>query len=112
MIWRLADRNDFHRLQQHGRRARHGVLWMTWLSDAQATPPRVGYAVGRPVGRAVTRNLVRRRFRAIMRDLSSSGHLPGGLYLLGARPGVEELTYPQLTAGVHQLVGAIDPSTS
>ena len=85
---------------------------MTWLSDAQATPPRVGYAVGRPVGRAVTRNLVRRRFRAIMRDLSSSGHLPGGLYLLGARPGVEELTYPQLTAGVHQLVGAVDPSIS
>lgn len=82
---------------------------MTWLSDAQATPPRVGFAVGRPVGRAVTRNLVRRRFRAIMRELSVEGNLPDGLYLLGARPGVEQLTYPQLTAGVAQLVSAVNP---
>lgn len=107
MIGRLADRNDFHRLQQHGRRARHGVLWMTWLTDASATPPRVGFAVGRPVGRAVTRNLLRRRFRAVMRELATAGRLPAGLYLLGARPGAELLTFPQLSEGVHQMVSRV-----
>ncbi len=112
MIGRLADRNDFHRLQQHGRRARHGVLWMTWLTDASATPPRVGFAVGRPVGRAVTRNLIRRRFRSVMGELARAGRLPAGLYLLGAKPGAEQLTFLQLSEGVHEMVGRVPAGTA
>ena len=104
MIRRLTDRNDFRRLQQHGRRARAGSLWMAWVTDADLAPPRVAYAVGRPVGRAVVRNHVKRRLRAIMRDVAREGWLPGGLYLVGARPGVDAVPFADLTTSAHQLV--------
>lgn len=109
MIFRLADRNDFHRLQQHGRRARQGTLWMTWVTDVTATPPRVGFAVGRTVGRAVTRNQIRRRLRSIMRDLARDGRLPAGLYLIGARPGAENIPFSEMSALVSRLVQAVAP---
>lgn len=110
MIWRLGDRNDFHRLQQHGRRARHGTLWMTWVTDVTASPPRVGYAVGRSVGRAVTRNHVRRRLRAIMRELSRDARLPAGLYLIGARPGVDRVPFAALADSVARMVATVSPA--
>jgi ribonuclease P protein component len=110
VIWRLGDRNDFHRLQQHGRRARHGTLWMTWVTDVTASPPRVGYAVGRSVGRAVTRNHVRRRLRSIMRDLSRDQGLPAGFYLIGARPGTDQVSFADLSAAVHRMVGTVTPA--
>ena len=104
MIWRLGDRDDFHRLQQHGRRTRSGTLWMTWVTDVTATPPRVGYSVGRSLGRAATRNHVRRRLRSIMRQIAREEWLPAGLYLVGARPGTERLPFADLAGGVRQLV--------
>jgi ribonuclease P protein component len=106
VIGRLADRNDFHRLHQHGRRARQGTLWMTWVTDVTTTPPRVGYSVGRAVGRAVTRNRLRRRFRAIMAELARAGDVPAGLYLLGAQPGTDRLSFDELADGVAGLVSA------
>ena len=106
MIWRLGDRDDFHRLQQHGRRTRHGTLWMTWVTDVTASPPRVGYSVGRSLGRAATRNHVRRRIRSIVREIAREGWLPNGLYLIGARPGTERLPFTDVAAGVRHLVRA------
>jgi ribonuclease P protein component len=109
VIFRLSDRNDFHRLQQHGRRARQGTLWMTSVTDVTATPPRVGFAVGRTVGRAVTRNQIRRRLRSIMRDLARDGRLPAGLYLVGARPGVDRVPFSEMSAAVGRLVQSVTP---
>ena len=104
MIWRLGDRNDFHRLQQHGRRTRHGTLWMTWVTDTSVTPPRVGYSVGRSIGRAVTRNHVRRRIRSVVGEIAREEWFPGGLYLIGARPGAECLGFDEVQRSVRQLV--------
>jgi ribonuclease P protein component len=106
VIWRLGDRDDFNRLHQHGRRARQGTLWMTYVTDVTASPPRVGYSVGRSVGRAVTRNQVRRRLRSVMRQLAGAGRLPAGLYLLGGRPGIERVSFSELTRSVERLVDA------
>jgi ribonuclease P protein component len=80
---------------------------MTCLRDDTLVPPRVGYAVGRSVGRAVTRNLIRRRFRAAMTELARAGQVPGGLYLLGAKPGVEQLSYQELAAGLTRLLPSV-----
>ena len=77
---------------------------MAWVTDADLAPPRVAYAVGRPVGRAVVRNHVKRRLRAIMREVAREGWLPGGLYLVGARPGVDTVAFVDLTTAAHQLV--------
>jgi ribonuclease P protein component len=111
VIWRLGDRHDFHRLQQDGRRARQGTLWMTWVTDVTATPPRVGFSVGRSVGRAVTRNHIRRRLRSIMRELSREGRLPAGFYLIGARPGTDRVPFDQLAASVGRMVQGVPVPT-
>ena len=104
MIGRLTDRNDFHRLQQQGRRSRDGSLWMAWVTDGALVHPRVGYAVGRTVGRAVVRNHVKRRLRSIMIELSREGWLPGGLYLVGARAGADQIPFVDLTSSARTLV--------
>ena len=68
LIWSIRDRAVFDRFRTEGRRFRHGVLWCTWIADAEARPPRVAYAVGRPVGGAVVRNRVRRQLRHAIAD--------------------------------------------
>jgi ribonuclease P protein component len=62
-------------------------LWMIWVAESAADPPRIGYAIGRALGTAVDRNRVRRRLRALMANAARAGRIPGGLYLVGARPG-------------------------
>ena len=53
---------------RHGKRARGPVIHLTARPN-DLPYSRFGYAVSRRVGSAVTRNLVRRRLRAIVRDL-------------------------------------------
>ncbi len=54
----------------------------------------MAFAVPRAVGPAVTRNLLRRRMRAIIRQVEPE--LAGGMLLIGARPSIVELTFDQL----------------
>ena len=46
----------------------------------------VAFAVPRRVGTAVQRNAVRRRLRAVLRDLDGQRRLPDGWYLVMVRP--------------------------
>lgn len=75
-----------------------------WVAHAAApdggTDVRVAYAVGRPVGTAVVRNRVRRRLRAVIRELESEGRLTSGLHLVGARPDIVGLDFADLRAHV------------
>ncbi len=58
---------------------------------------RVAYAVGRPVGSAVVRNRVRRRLRAVVREIDRSGAgLATGAYLIAARPEAADRSYREL----------------
>ena len=61
-------------------------------------PPRVAYGVGRAVGPAVQRNKIKRRLRAVVRDLEGEGGLaPGpGAYLVSVRPEGRDLSYGEL----------------
>ena len=67
---------------------------VTALLDAGDTDagPRVAYAIGRHVGPAVVRNRVRRRMRAVARELE----LAPGAYLVTADPGVVALDFGDL----------------
>jgi ribonuclease P protein component len=113
VIWRIRDRAVFARFRRDGRRARVGSLWMSVIADPAATPPRVGFAVGRSVGSAPVRNRIRRRLRAL-----ASAHadlLTPGWYLVGADGTFAELSYRDaeqdfLTALAE--VGALRPGTA
>lgn len=77
-------------------------MTVTHLADA-SSPPRVAYTIGRQVGPAVVRNRLRRRLRAIVRDVCAvSGSLPAGdgAYLVGVRPDAASLGYAELAETV------------
>jgi ribonuclease P protein component len=91
VIWRIRDRAVFARFRRDGRRARVGSLWMSVIADPAATPPRVGFAVGRSVGSAPVRNRIRRRLRALARVHADV--LAPGWYLVGADASFVELPF-------------------
>jgi ribonuclease P protein component len=62
----------------------------------------VAFALGRALGPAVTRNRLRRRLRAILRELEPS--LPGGQLLIGANPNAIELTFDALRTELQVLL--------
>jgi ribonuclease P protein component len=95
----------FDRFRTDGRRFRHGLVRCTWISDAAAVPPRVGYGIGRAAGGAVVRNRVRRRLRAAVR--AEADVFPPGWYLLSAGSAAATAEYGSLRASVHALVSQI-----
>jgi ribonuclease P protein component len=108
LIWRIRERDAFSRLAREGRRARAGVLWCTFLHDPSASPPRVAFAIGRAIGSSVVRNRVRRRLRAVLTSNQPIAQLPPGWYLIGARPGIVDLSFAQLTREVIDLVSSVE----
>ena len=60
----------------------------------------MAYGIGRRVGNAVTRNRVRRRLRAIVRDLDRAEPWPGGAYLVTTGPEAATLPYGELVDAV------------
>lgn len=107
-VWRLRGRAAFADLMANGRRVRSGPVTVTYVATPGTGPPRVAFSVGRAVGPAVVRNRVRRRLRAITRELATSpGGLPPGSYLIGVRPAAATLDYVGLRASVERAVRGI-----
>jgi ribonuclease P protein component len=71
----------------------------------------VAFAIGRAIGSSVVRNRVRRRLRAALSSPSATSQLPPGWYLIGARPGIAELSFAQVTREVIGLVSAVERQT-
>ena len=97
----------FDRFRTEGRRFRHGVLWCTWIADADARPPRVAYAIGRAVGGAVVRNRLRRQLRHAVAIEARAGGLPAGWYLFGAGPAAATADGATLRVSVGVLLGCV-----
>ncbi len=89
---RIRDRTTFADLRRRGRRARAGVVTVTWVPGAAQA--RVAYAVSRAVGPAVERNRVRRRLRALVAE--AGAQLRPGAYLVGTAPGAARSSYQGL----------------
>jgi ribonuclease P protein component len=104
-LWRITDRRSFQELRRSRARARSGCCSVTWMAPTDpTTPPRAGFAVGKPVGGAVVRNRVRRRLRSALRELQSDGRLPGGTYLIGATADAATLPWDDLVASLGDAV--------
>ena len=105
LIWSIRDRATFEALRRSGRRVRRGPITVTWLAGDPAEPPRVAYAIGRRAGGAVVRNRIRRRLRAITREVRAQLH--PGAYLFGATAAAASLSYGDLRATVCQALRAL-----
>jgi ribonuclease P protein component len=102
LIGRIRDRATFEALRRKGRRARCDGVSVVYLA-ASTGQARVAYGVGRKMGSAVVRNRVRRRLRAVMRQLDGErGGLPPGAYLVGVAPSVVRQSYGDLYRNVVQ----------
>jgi ribonuclease P protein component len=110
LIDRIRGRDAFRRLTHDGKRIRRSALWCTWCPDPSTTTTSVAFALGRALGSAVTRNRLRRRLRAILREMQST--LPGGQLLIGANPRAVELTFDQLRREVQQLLAKAIPAAA
>jgi len=62
----------------------------------------VAFSLSRTLGPAVRRNRLRRRLRAILRELEPT--MPGGLLMIGASQAALELTFDQLRGQLEQLL--------
>ena len=115
LIWGIRDRRTFLELRRSGRRARSGVLAITFAPDPpdRGDPPRVAFAIPRRVGPAVVRNRIRRRIRSALRTLmdTSPTSVPLGAYLISVRPGAHTSTYEELSIDVQQALSKLERSS-
>jgi ribonuclease P protein component len=100
---RVVSASDFKFAVRKGKRAYtpHAVVY-TARRDPQQ-PTRFGFIVGKNVGGAVKRNLVRRRLRAITRDLLAE-RPTGSDVVVRALPGVDQLGWDTLQAEISTAV--------
>ncbi|MCC6270021.1 MAG: ribonuclease P protein component [Microbacteriaceae bacterium] len=70
---RLLTAADFRGVLRRGKRHSARVMTVSTLSTQEGSPARFGFIVTKKVGNAVRRNLVRRRLKAIARDLVDGG---------------------------------------
>lgn len=109
MLAPVRRRDDFDALSRSRARGRSGPLRVTRAPLPDGDAPdlvRVAFAVPKAVGGAVVRNRTRRRLRAMSAELARAGDLGPGVYLVGARPGVEALPAVELRGHLRRAVEA------
>ncbi|MES2169907.1 MAG: ribonuclease P protein component [Actinomycetota bacterium] len=100
---RLVSADDYRRLVRRGRRV-NGTNTIVYVSRAGAGPSRFGFIVPKTVGVAVTRNTVRRRLKAMSRELLPA--VGDGIEIVvRALPGAAQVDWVTLRAEVTQAVG-------
>ena len=87
MISVITKRADFLRANSGLRNARAGFVLLTRPNDGQGI--RFGITVTKKIGNAVVRNRMKRRFRALLRELLPELGLAGADHVLIGREAVE-----------------------
>ena len=68
---------------------------------------RIGYTVTKKIGNAVVRNRMKRRFRALVRDLLPDLGIPGADHVLIGRAGGIERNFAILGADLRKALGQL-----
>ena len=83
------------------------VLLVRPRDDADQTM-RIGYTVTKKIGNAVVRNRMKRRFRAMARDLLPDLGIAGADHVLIGRAGGVERDFATLTAELRKALGKLN----
>lgn len=102
---RVVHAVDFRHVVRRGRRSAtpHAVYYRV-TRDA-ADPMRFGFIISRAVGDAVVRNRLRRRYRALAREIVDAGGR-GQDVVVRALPPAAELGWPELSHEVREVLGS------
>ncbi|MBX3094608.1 MAG: ribonuclease P protein component [Cryobacterium sp.] len=92
---RLLTADDIRNTMRRGRRVSGSASIVHIVVGETDRPPRCGFVVSKKVGNAVTRNRVRRRLRAICRDVVSE-LAPGTDVVIRALPESAHSTWASL----------------
>ena len=96
---------DFRTVVRRGRRSSSALAVYYRLEREPSDPVRFGFIVARAVGGAVDRNLVRRRMRAVGRQLVDAG-ARGSDVVVRALPGSAQHDWASLSADMHDALDA------
>jgi ribonuclease P protein component len=97
---RVTRPDDFRLVVRRGRRIATSLAVYYRLERAAADPARFGFIVSRAAGGAVERNLLRRRMRAVGRQLVDAG-ARGSDVVVRALPGSAQRGWASLSADMH-----------
>jgi ribonuclease P protein component len=97
---RVVRPEDFRTVVRRGRRSTSELAVYYRLARTNTEPVRFGFIVSRAVGGAVERNLVRRRLRAVGRQLVDAG-AQGADVVVRALPGSAQHGWASLSADMH-----------
>lgn len=91
---RLLKRKEFNYLYNKGR-AKHTNNLTIVFTSIKNRPIKIGFSISKKVGKAHTRNLIKRRLRAVVRELVPA--LPNNYnVVIIAKPSVAQLTFEEL----------------
>ena len=94
---RLLKRAEFLAVRR-GEKRRGRLFLVEVLDRNDGLSPRVGFTVTKKVGNAVVRNRMKRRFRALSREILPELGIAGADHVLIGRAGGIERDYANLTA--------------
>jgi ribonuclease P protein component len=97
---RVTRPDDFRLVVRRGRRTTTPFAVYYRLERASGEPVRFGFIVSRAVGGAVDRNRLRRRMRAVGRELVEAG-AQGSDVVVRALPGSAQRGWVSLSADMH-----------
>jgi ribonuclease P protein component len=101
----LRKRADFLRANNGKRAATPGFVLLVSDREDRDDLIRVGFTVTKKIGGAVVRNRMKRRFRALAREILPSAGLPGADHVMIGRAGGIERDYQLLR---RDLTGALE----
>ena len=101
-INRLRKRKEFAYLYNNGTAKHTAHLTLVYLT-CKNRPLKIGFSISKKIGKAHLRNLIKRRLRAIFRELVPN--LPDNHNVVViAKAGVVDLSFAQLKVEVNQLI--------
>ncbi len=94
----IKKRRDFLAANNAKRAAMPGFILQVRARDGDSAAKRVGFTVTKKVGNAVIRNRMKRRLRALAREVIAAGGVAGADHILIGRAGHVERDYTLLKA--------------
>lgn len=109
-INRLKKRKEFAYLYSNGKAKHTAFLTVVYLpTKFRAT--KIGFSISKKVGKAHLRNLIKRRLRAITREIVPT--LPDNFNIVFiAKKGIDTLTFDALKKEMYTLVSKMDLKAS